>query len=85
MINKDFEDTVNDLYSYGNMEDNEWGDTATQLCQLWYSRSTLSDEFIQSLANEIQEFLTYVQENATIKSETKTYTRTEEYLEWNDG
>ena len=79
------DEIVEKLYSYGNMEDNEWGDTATQLCQLWYSRSTLSDEFQQSLANEIQEFLTYVQEHATIKTETKTYTRTEEYLEWEDG
>jgi hypothetical protein len=62
---------VDILYKYANMNNDEWAESATALCQIWYERSSFSEQFVQVLEKEIQDFLTYCEEHATIKTEKK--------------
>ena len=75
-----------ELEDYANLEGTEYGEYCRQLVRIRQFNTDygMGEEFSVALEKEIYDRLAYFEEHAVIKTETKTFTREVEILEWDN-
>ena len=75
----EFEEQLEKLKEFAQLEGSEVGETCFKLINLWYSRTYLDESFVEHLKMEISQNLAWFEENCTI--ETREETTTSKYKE----
>lgn len=82
MNGKPFDEELAELRKYAELANDELGDACLLLCELWANRIHYYDPFVNALRREIQDSLSFFQQNTTIVEAEETIQRTIRALEY---